>query len=95
MNYKETLMHCYKNNIDIYDAMVANEVDFQFNGGEGAELGEFEQLCDLVAEAYVKVDTTTSLSQVVDSLRNLVVDKGKDINTITRLDIIRNINYSC
>ena len=92
MTYKESLEICENHGVSPQDASVANEVDFFFNGGKGRELSSFEQLCELTNEAYQKVDTLTSLSQVVDSLRDLI-EKGLDINKIDRYDIIRNIKY--
>ena len=89
--FGETLQFCWDNKVSIYDAEIANEVDFFFNKGEGHKLDNFEQLCQLASDAYLKVDTTTSLSQIVDSLRKLVVDEHRDINKITHHDIIDNI----
>ena len=90
MNYKETLEFCWHNNISIYDAVIANEVDFMFQDGRNRE--DFEQLCELASNAYLKVDCTTSVSQIVDSLRELI-ESGQDVNTITLQDIIANIKY--
>ena len=93
-NFKETLGFCTEHKVDIHKALIANEVDYFFaedGAGEGgAERGDFEQLCSLAEEAYYKVDNDTSLSAVVDSLRRLI-DSGKDINTISRHDIIQNL----
>ncbi len=91
MNYRETLEACEANQISIFDATVANEVDFFFPEG-GRNRPDFEQLCELAGEAYLKVDCTTSISQVVGSLRELL-EAGNDINSITRHDIIENIEY--
>ena len=90
MKYSKTLQLCDEYNISIYDAMIASEVDFMFS--DGRDRDDFEQLCNLTSNAYLKVDTTTSLSQVVDALRTLI-DDGVDINTITHHDIINNIKY--
>ena len=90
MNYKETLQYCWDNHISVYKALVANEVDFLFDNGRNRP--EFEHLCELASEAYLKVDSTTSITQVVASLRDLI-EQGKDINNISRYDIIENINY--
>ena len=90
MNYKETLQYCWDNHISVYDALVANEVDFMFSNGRNRP--DFEQLCELASSAYLKVDSTTSITQVVESLRDLI-EQGKDINNIGRYDIIENINY--
>lgn len=92
MSYRKTLELCDQYGISIYDAMIANEVDFFFSGDLKIKQESFEQLCELASEAYLKVDCTTSLSQVVSSLRELIF-KGKDINTITHHDIIENIEY--
>ena len=92
MSYRKTLELCDEHGISIYDAMIANEVDFFFPDRLRVKKESFEQLCELASEAYLKVDCTTSLSQVVSSLRDLIL-KGKDINTITHHDIIENIEY--
>ena len=99
MNFKETLEAVEKVSPSaVYDAMIANEVDFFFGEGgkenfkAGRERDDFEQLCELASTAYLKVDTTTSLSQIVDSLRRLVRE-GKEISFITHHDIIDGIIY--
>jgi len=89
MNYKETLEAVRQvGESAVYDAMIANEVDFFFEATGGKDRDDFEWLCELASTAYLKVDTTTSLSQVVESLRDLVESGAKDI---THHDILNNI----
>ena len=93
MTYKETLEKVLAiHDHAVYDASIANEVDFIFESTGGKDRDDFEQLCDLVSEAYLKVECSTSLSQVAEALKSLI-DSGKDIKKITRHDIIFAIQY--
>ena len=89
--YKEVLDLCDQHNINRYQVNIANEVEFFFINYGGRYLEMFEQLCELVSEAYLKVDCVVSLSAVVQSLYRLIVDEQRDINTIDRYEIIANI----
>ena len=91
MTYKGILDLCDQHNINKYQIAIANEVEFFFINHGGRYLEMFEQLCDLAAEAYEKVDCVVSLSTVVQSLYRLIVDEKRDINTIDRYEIIANI----
>ena len=92
--YKEILDLCDQHNIDKYSVNIANEVEFFFIDEGGRYRSDFEQLCELVSEAYLKVDCYISLSSVVDSLHRLIANEHRDINLIDRREIIANIeNY--
>ena len=94
MSYKETLDLCDKYQIDKYDIEIANEVEFFFINEGGRYRPDFEQLCELTAEAFSKVDCYISLSAVVQSLYKLVVKDRRDINSLDRYEIVGNIeNY--
>jgi len=91
MSYKELLEFVEKNDINVYDLTVANEVDFVLSHLGGRHVDNFEKICNLVGDAYLKVDCLTTLTSVAVSVVNLVFAKGRDINTLTRKEIIENI----
>lgn len=94
MTFKEILDICSQLNLDKYDINIANEVEFFFINEGGRYREDFERLCSMASEAYSKVDCYISLSAVVESLHRLVVLENRNIDYITRQDIIGNIqNY--
>lgn len=94
MTFKEILDTCDQLNLDKYDINIANEVEFFFIDEGGRYREDFERLCSMASEAYLKVDCYISLSAVVESLHRLVVRENRNIDDITRRDIIGNIqNY--
>lgn len=89
--YKALLDICDQHNIDRYDVNIANEVEFFFIDEGGRYRADFEQLCDLVSKAYLHVDCYVSLSTVVESLHHLVTKEHKDVNSISKQEIVANI----
>lgn len=94
MAFKEILDICDQLNLDKYNINIAHEVEFFFINEGGRYRKDFERLCSMASDAYLRVDCYISLSVVVESLHRLVVLENRDIDYITRKDIIGNMrNY--
>ncbi len=91
MNFKETLDACDAAGILVYTAKIAYEVEFFFPD-KGRNHPDFEQMCQLVSEAYIDIDYPIDVSKVVETLKELLED-GEELDNINSSDIVDNIDF--
>lgn len=87
MLYKETLNKASELSINHIDLMIAKEVDYWF---KYADAKEFEQLCEITKDTYLKTDEDITMIQF--GLSRLINKDKKSIRDITRTDVIHSVN---
>lgn len=86
MNFKETLEFASENGINHLNLMIATEIAVVF---EDVNSDEFEQLCYLVRDTYLKSSETTEA--LVLGLHCLVVEQKKNIYDISKRDLLKSV----
>lgn len=91
-SYKKNLEKAEKAGVNIFDLVIAQEVDAVFGAdersGQGRDNCEFERICNLVGEIYLKVDTCISLSDIANLIHKMIVEEGRDVGCIGRHEVI-------
>lgn len=83
--YQDSLDRAKKNNINVFDLIIATEVNEHLSSKDN----KFESICDLVKDIWLKLDNHISLSSVVNGVIKEYADyKSKKINKSELIDII-------
>lgn len=83
MKYKETLKIAEEVGVNYVDLMIAKEVDYWFMYADNKE---FEMLCEITKDVYLKSDEDVAMIQC--SISRLINKDKKNIKDITRYDVI-------
>ena len=87
MSYKETLKKATELSINHVDLMIAKEVDYWF---KYADEKEFETLCEITKDTYLKTDEDVVMIQL--GLSRVINKNKKNIKDITKTDVIHALN---